>query len=127
MLGDHASNDWFGIDHVQLAIPPGAEDQCRAFYGDALGFVETSKPPELAKRGGVWFLAHGIELHLGVEADFRPARKAHPAFIARDVDAVAARLTASGYNVEWDTNIPGRRRFFTADPLGNRLEIMAPA
>ncbi|GGS21333.1 VOC family protein [Actinokineospora fastidiosa] len=117
----------FGLHHVQLAIPPGAEDECRAFYVGVLGMREVAKPPALAARGGLWVRLDRLEIHLGVEADFRPARKAHPGILVSDVDAVAARLAAAGVAVEWDDGFPGFRRFYTTDGVGNRLEFMAPA
>jgi catechol 2,3-dioxygenase-like lactoylglutathione lyase family enzyme len=113
-----------GIDHVQVAGPPGCEAAARAFYGRLLGLRELPKPPELAARGGVWFALGRQQLHVGVEDDFRPARKAHPAFTCADPDALAATLEASGAPVSWDGAIPGVRRFYTADPFGNRLEIV---
>lgn len=116
---------WRGIDHLQLAIPPGGEDAARAFWIGAMGFAERPKPAALAGRGGLWVAAPGIELHLGVEADFRPARKAHPGLRVAGIDALAARLAAAGAPVSWDDAIPGVRRFFTADPFGNRVEVIA--
>ncbi len=97
------------------------------FYSDLLGLAELPKPPKLAVRGGCWFAGHGIELHLGVEEDFRPARKAHPGLLWPDLDALADRLTAHGYPVTWadPSEIPGRRRLHTEDPHGNRLEFLA--
>ncbi|MFF0385945.1 VOC family protein [Streptomyces sp. NPDC004286] len=115
-----------GIDHVQLAVPPGTEDALRAFYTGVLGMAEVSKPPALAARGGCWFRADGVQLHLGVEVDFRPARKAHPGLLVTDLDTCAARLAAHGAPVEWDDGLPGHRRFHSADPVGNRLEFLAP-
>ena len=115
-----------GLHHVQLAIPRGGEDRCRAFWGDVLGFTELQKPPVLAARGGCWFRGGGLEVHLGVEEEFRPAAKAHPGILVRDIDAVAARLTESRVTVTWDDDFPGMRRFYTADPFGNRLEILEP-
>ena len=114
-----------GLDHVQLAIPPGAEEQCRAFYVALLGMTELTKPPVLAARGGVWVRGGAAEIHLGVEQDFRAARKAHPALKVDDIDGLAKRLLAAGHDVRWDDVLPGVRRFFTSDPLGNRLEFMA--
>jgi catechol 2,3-dioxygenase-like lactoylglutathione lyase family enzyme len=114
-----------GLDHVQLAIPPGSEGRCRAFYVALLGMTELTKPPVLAARGGLWLKGGGIEIHLGVEQDFRPARKAHPAITVSDIDALAARLTKAGSDVAWDDLVAGTRRFFTHDPLGNRLEFIA--
>ncbi|MDT0346978.1 VOC family protein [Streptomyces litchfieldiae] len=116
-----------GLDHVQLAMPPGAEETARAFYGGVLGMAERPKPPGLADRGGCWFAAGGCVLHLGVEAGFRPARKAHPGILVTGIDAFAARLEAAGAPVTWDDHLPGHRRFHSADPFGNRLEFLAPA
>lgn len=115
------------IDHVQLAIPPGSEDACRRFYIDHLGFTEIEKPPVLATRGGLWLVDGDVEIHLGVEADFRPARKAHPGFRVTDIDVLAQRLIAAGVVVRWadENEIPGRRRFFCDDAVGNRLEFLA--
>jgi catechol 2,3-dioxygenase-like lactoylglutathione lyase family enzyme len=112
------------IDHVQVAGPPGCEAAARAFYGDLLGLSEVPKPPALAARGGVWFSLGRQELHVGIEPDFRPAMKAHPAFQCRDIDALAARLAGAGAPVDWDGALPGQRRFYTADPFGNRLELV---
>jgi catechol 2,3-dioxygenase-like lactoylglutathione lyase family enzyme len=109
------------LDHVQVAAPPGCEAAARAFYGDLLGLTEVEKPEPLRGRGGVWF----EQLHVGVEQDFAPARKAHPALRVDDVDAVAERLLAAGRQVEWDDALPDVRRFYTADPWGNRVEILA--
>jgi len=114
-----------GFDHVQVAIPPGSEDRCRAFYVELLGMTELTKPPVLAARGGLWLRSGAVEIHLGVEADFRPARKAHPAIRIGGLDALADHLKAAGYDVSWDELIAGIRRFFTHDPLGNRLEFIA--
>ena len=114
------------IHHVQLACPTGMEDASRAFYAGVLGLTEISKPPALASRGGCWFRGHGVELHLGVEADFRPARKAHPALLVTDIDEWAGRLTTAGYPARFDDDFPGKRRFYTADPHGNRLEFLEP-
>ncbi|WP_210324646.1 VOC family protein [Microvirga alba] len=113
-----------GIDHVQLAIPPGSEDEGRRFYIGVLGMEEVPKPPALAARGGVWFKSGQVQLHLGVEADFRPASKAHPAILVADLDGLASKLHLSGYEPIWDEAIPGVRRFYAADPFGNRLEFI---
>ena len=113
------------IDHVQIAMPAGEEDKARAFYIHLLGFVEIPKPAELAGRGGAWFQAGHVQLHLGVEADFRPARKAHPAFIVSGLDLLLANLQAAGY--ETDTSQPaleGYKRAHVFDPFGNRIELM---
>lgn len=112
------------VDHVQLAAPPGSEDAVRAYYVDVLGMTEVPKPPVLAARGGCWFAAGEVRLHLGVEHDFRPARKAHPGLLVRDITAYAARLAARGAKVAWDGDLPGFRRFYSEDPVGNRLEFL---
>ncbi len=114
----------FAIQHVQLSIPKGSEDACRRFYLDILGWVEVPKPPVLAARGGLWMRVDNIEVHLGVEEDFRPAKKAHPAFLVIAFDALVARLEASNVAITWDDNVPGVRRFFAHDNLGNRLEFI---
>ena len=116
-----------GWDHVQVAMPPGEEEVARRFYGDVLGLAEVAKPQPLAVRGGAWFRAGEVELHLGVEPDFRPARKAHPALAVAGIDDLAARLSAAGAPVTWSDELPGRRRFHTADPFGNRLEVVEAA
>jgi len=112
------------IDHVQVAGPPGCEPAARAFYGDLLGLREIPKPPTLAARGGVWFELGPHELHIGVEENFRPARRAHPALTCSDIDALAGRLASAGARVDWNDDINGVRRFYTVDPFGNRLEIV---
>ena len=108
------------LDHVQLAAPPGCEEAAREFFAGTLGLREIEKPASLAARGGVWFALDGQVLHIGVEADFRPARKGHPAFVVDDLAALAARLG----DVDWDESIPGVRRFYASDPWGNRLEFL---
>jgi catechol 2,3-dioxygenase-like lactoylglutathione lyase family enzyme len=115
------------IHHVQIACPAGSEETLRAFYVGVLGLAELTKPPVLAVRGGCWFGGYGIELHLGVESDFRPARKAHPGLLWPDLDALASRLSAAGYPVHWaaEGEVPGMRRFHSEDPHGNRLEFLA--
>jgi catechol 2,3-dioxygenase-like lactoylglutathione lyase family enzyme len=117
----------FGLDHVQIAAPPGCEATARAFYGDLLGLAEIPKPAPLAIRGGVWFRLGSQQLHIGVEPDFAPARKAHPAFKVRpeDLDPLGERLAAAGLRLTWDLEVPGTRRFYTEDPWGNRLELLA--
>jgi len=132
------------IHHVQIACPRGSEPAVRQFYAGILGLAEVPKPEPLAARGGCWFVARrdaaarggaagdsgpGIELHLGVDDDFRPARKAHPGLLwpADDMDALAGRLTAAGYPVTWCDELPGMRRFHSEDPHGNRLEFLTPA
>ena len=112
------------LDHVQLAVPPGGEDAGRAFWADVVGLPEVPTPPTLAARGVRWFDGPGFQIHLGVEADFRPALKAHPAFQVRGIRILADRLTAAGHPVTWSDDVPGRDRFHTADPFGNRLEFL---
>ena len=112
------------LDHVQLAMPPGQESRAREFYRDVLGLVEESKPPNLAKRGGVWFRSGSLRLHLGVEHDFRPARKAHPALLVKGLDALAERCRSAGYPPVADEPLDGFNRFYVADPFGNRLELI---
>ena len=114
------------IDHVQLAIPTGGEEACRAFWGELLGLAEVPKPPVLAARGGCWFAGPGFQVHLGVQVDFRPALKAHPGFEIRGVRALARSLAAAGHPVTWSDEVPGQDRFHTADPFGNRLEFLEP-
>lgn len=114
------------IDHVQLAMPRGGEETARAFYGGLLDLAEAPKPQELARRGGVWFERGDVRVHLGVEGDFRPALKAHPAFLVSDLAGLAARLRAAGAEVVDDGAMPGYRRVYVTDPFGNRLELMEP-
>lgn len=115
-----------GLHHVQLAMPPGSEDECRQFYVGVLGMTEIRKPPALAARGGLWVRADRLEIHLGVEEDFRPARKAHPGILTEDLDGLAERLTANGVAITWDDGFPGHRRFYAFDVLANRLEFLSP-
>ncbi|MGH9052667.1 MAG: VOC family protein [Acidimicrobiia bacterium] len=112
------------LHHVQVAMPPGKEEEARAFYGGLLGLEEVAKPPALARRGGCWFRRGEVELHLGVEEDFRPARQAHAALLVDDLDGLAARLAESGFEPAWDSDLPGHRRLYTTDPFGNRLELL---
>ncbi len=102
-------------------MPAGGEDAARRFYTGLLGLAEIPKPESLRASGGVWFEPG---LHMGVEAGFRPARKAHPGLAMADLDGIAERLTAAGAAVEWDERLPGVRRFYTHDPFGNRLELL---
>lgn len=115
-----------GLHHVQVSCPPGSENALRDFYGGVLAMTEVPKPPVLATRGGVWFRRGTAEIHCGVEADFRPARKAHPGLQCTDVDAVAAACMAAGHEISWDENFPGYRRCYVSDPVGNRLELLQP-
>jgi len=112
------------LDHVQVAMPPGAEDAARAFYAGLLGLQEIPKPGASAARGGAWFRRGEVEIHLGVEADFRPARKAHPALVVQGYDTLLQRLRAAGYTPQADDSLAGVVRCFVADPFGNRIELI---
>ena len=114
------------LDHVQLAMPAGGEERARAFYRDVLGIPETPKPPDLAKRGGCWFERADLKIHLGVETDFRPARKAHPALIVEDLGALIESLRAQRFEVRDDEPLEGYKRVYVDDPFGNRIELMEP-
>jgi catechol 2,3-dioxygenase-like lactoylglutathione lyase family enzyme len=115
-----------GLDHVQLAAPPGCEQVARRFLGATLGLAELRKPAALNARGGVWFALGAQQLHVGVEDEFAPARKAHPALRVRraQLDSMAQRLAATGAPVRWDEELAGVRRFYTEDPWGNRIELI---
>ena len=113
-----------GLDHVQLAIPRGGEDEARRFYGGLLGLTEVEKPAELAERGGCWFAGRNTVLHLGIEEPFAAARKAHPAFLISDLDACRDALAAAGAPVVPEESAIAVRRFYTADPFGNRIELI---
>lgn len=113
------------IEHVQLAMPAGQEEAARSFYCGLLGMVEIPKPAELAKRGGAWFASGPVQLHLGVEEDFRPAKKAHPALLCRDYDGLIQTMRKAGVEVREDASIPGTRRCHISDPFGNRIELIA--
>ncbi|MEV0614910.1 glyoxalase [Nonomuraea sp. NPDC050404] len=110
------------LHHVQLAAPRGSEPLLREFYEGLLGLREVPKPPDLARRGGVWFRGEGVEVHLGIEDDFRPARKAHPAFLVDDLDAYAGKMPDASI----DHLFPGYRRIYVSDPVGNRIELLQP-
>lgn len=114
------------LHHVQLAMPPGREGVARSFWGDVLGMDEVTKPAALVARGGCWFRSGDLELHIGVEDDFRPARKAHPGILVDDLDDLVARLTAAGIEAVPDDDFPGYRRVYVHDPFGNRLEFLEP-
>ena len=116
-----------GIDHVQLAMPAGEEQRAREFYNGLLGLPEIAKPPDLAKRGGAWFENGPAKIHLGVEADFQPARKAHPGLLVDDLRVLIDTLRASGYSVSENAAIEGVFRAFVADPFGNRIELIQSA
>ena len=112
------------IDHVQIAIPSGGEEEARTFFGDLLGLAELPKPADMAGRGGCWFSLGDRQLHLGVDANFRPAKKAHVALSTDTLDALRARVEAAGHATSDDSPVDGRYRFFTEDPFGNRIEFM---
>ncbi len=115
-----------GLDHVQVTAPIGGEGDARRFYGALLGLLELEKPEALRARGGVWFACGANQLHVGVTREFSPSTKAHPALRVHgpDLDLIAERLIAAGSTVQWDDAIPGTRRFYTADPWGNRIELI---
>jgi len=117
----------WSLDHVQLAIPAGSEARCDEFYVTLLGFVTLEKPPVLAARGGRWYQRDDATLHLGVELDFRPAKKAHPALVVEGYDELVERLRANGLDVWPDGDNPGVRRCYVDDPVGNRLELIDSA
>jgi catechol 2,3-dioxygenase-like lactoylglutathione lyase family enzyme len=115
-----------GLDHVQVAAPhiPEVEEMARAFYGGLLGLRELEKPDSLKPKGGVWFSLGNGELHIGLEDDFRPTRKAHPALLVEGLDKLRATLEAAGYTTAEGEEIPGVTRFYVHDPFGNRLELV---
>lgn len=113
------------IDHVQLAMPAGEEQRAAQFYADILGLKQVPKPVELAHRGGAWFENDSVKVHLGVEADFRPARKAHPAFVVEDLSSLVALLKDRGYLITPAESLAGIERVHVADPFGNRIELIS--
>ena len=115
-----------GIDHVQLAMPASREADAIAFYEGLLGIPQVPKPPHLAARGGCWFERGALKVHLGVDRDFRPATKAHPALLVRDVRSLAAELAAAGCRVVDDEPLEGYDRVYVDDPFGNRIELLQP-
>jgi len=115
------------LHHVQLAMPRGREDEARTFYAGTLGMTEVPKPENLARRGGAWFRSGAAEVHLGVEDDFRPAKKAHPALLVDDLKTLAERCSAAGYAVTTDEPLAGFERVYVADPFGNRIELLQHA
>jgi catechol 2,3-dioxygenase-like lactoylglutathione lyase family enzyme len=114
------------IHHVQVAMPRGEEDRGRTFYADLLGLIEIPKAASLAERGGLWFRIGALELHLGVEDDFRPAKKAHPGLLVDDLQDLVARLEAAGYATRPDHLLEGYDRAYVNDPFGNRIELLQP-
>jgi catechol 2,3-dioxygenase-like lactoylglutathione lyase family enzyme len=115
-----------GLDHVQLAMPAGGEAQARSFYADLLGLPEVPKPPHLAVRGGCWFERGALKVHLGVDGDFRPARKAHPAFLVSGLAGLLERLRTAGVPIVDDEPLEGFDRAYVDDPFGNRIELLEP-
>jgi catechol 2,3-dioxygenase-like lactoylglutathione lyase family enzyme len=113
-----------GLDHIQLAMPAGREAEARAFYEGLLGIPEAMKPPPLAARGGAWFERGALKIHLGVEKNFMPARKAHPGLLVEDLPALIATLAAAGIAVNEDEPLEGYTRVYVDDPFGNRIELM---
>ena len=114
------------IDHVQIAMPRGGEDSARPFYAGLLEIPEVPKPAALADRGGAWFESDDLKVHLGVDPEFRAARKAHPAFRVRDLGSLVQRLRAAGVEVADDGSLPSYERVYVTDPFGNRLELLEP-
>lgn len=115
-----------GMDHVQIAAPRDGEARIRSFYGDVLQLPEIPKPTTLAARGGAWFQVGRLQLHIGLEDSFTPAKKAHPAFLVSDLEALGRRLREHGFEPREDAPLPGYQRFYCADPFGNRLEFLQP-
>jgi catechol 2,3-dioxygenase-like lactoylglutathione lyase family enzyme len=113
-----------GLDHVQLAMPPGRESEAEAFYAGFLGFVRIPKPEPMAGRGGCWFASGPVAVHLGVEADFRPARKAHPALVVRDLAGLAAAAAAEHIELRANPDQPDGAGYYIDDPFGNRIELI---
>jgi len=116
-----------GLDHVQLAMPAGQESVAREFYSGVLGLIEEAKPANLVQRGGVWFKGGSLRLHLGVDGDFHPARKAHPAFLVKGLAALAERCRSAGHPTTADEPLEGFNRVYVSDPFGNRIELIEPA
>ncbi len=112
------------VDHIQLAAPMGCEAAAREFYGKLLGLHEIEKPASLRARGGCWFQCTDQQIHIGVESDFRPAKKAHPAFLVSELDKLREHFIAGGVKITDDDSLPGARRFYAEDPWGNRLEFL---
>jgi len=113
-----------GLDHIQLAMPTGEEARARAFFTGVLGMPEIVKPDSLKGRGGCWYVCGAQELHVGVEAGFRPAKKAHPAFLVKDLTAMQARIEKAGVEIHHQPPLPNAKRIFIEDPFGNRIELI---
>jgi len=123
-LVENSGFSYLGIDHVQLAAPVGCEELARRFYHVIMGLEEMDKPESLKARGGVWFRCGNGQIHIGIELDFRPARKAHPAIYVRNIDKLKERLTTYGVSFKEDELLPGAKRFYVDDPFGNRIEVL---
>ncbi|MDA1371480.1 MAG: VOC family protein [Proteobacteria bacterium] len=113
-----------GLDHIQIAMPSGKEAEARSFYANILGLTERDKPPGLANKGGCWFEHGTLNVHLGIDPDFRPAQKAHPGFEVTDLSAITALLEQIGYSISRGSELEGYDRVFTSDPFGNRIELL---
>lgn len=118
------SHEFYGLDHVQLAAPEGGEDRARVFFHDILGMEEIPKPENLKKRGGAWFRCGSHQIHIGIDRDFRPAKKAHPAIHVKNLGELRKRLLQNGIEVREDEPLPGADRLYANDPFGNRLEFL---
>lgn len=112
------------LDHIQIVAPVGGEEQARYFYGTVMGLAEMKKPAELAVRGGCWFEGAGFQLHVGMEKNFTPAHRAHPAFVVNDLAQWQQRMEAADITMTPDTAVPDRHRFYVNDPFGNRIEFL---
>jgi catechol 2,3-dioxygenase-like lactoylglutathione lyase family enzyme len=123
-MADGANHRVVRLDHVQLAMPPGREQEAVSFYDGILGIKVCPKPPPLAARGGCWFESATVKVHLGVEEGFRPALKAHPALVVEGLGELVTALSLAGHAVRWDDELAGVRRCFVADPFGNRIELI---
>lgn len=124
--GPQPGGSMTALHHVMIAIPPGNEGVARRFYADILGLTEIPKPVTLSRRGGLWFQLGNVELHLGIDGDFHPARKAHVAFVVDDLSVLSRRLLDHGLDLATDRLLPGFDRLYLDDPFGNRLEFLAP-
>ena len=118
------SFDVMGLDHIQLAIPIGAEDRARQFFTGDLGFPEVEKPANLKAKGGAWFQCGSHQIHVGVTDSFVPAKKAHPAILVRNIGALRAHLEGRGLSPRDEDPLPGAARFYLDDPFCNRLEFL---
>jgi catechol 2,3-dioxygenase-like lactoylglutathione lyase family enzyme len=114
----------YAVDHIQLAIPPEGENLAREFYGEILGLREKLKPEHLAKRGGIWFEQYDLKLHLGIDYNFYPAKKAHPGLLVEDLDEIVSRCEKSGYSFLAGEDVEGYRQVYVTDPFGNRIELL---